>query len=58
METEIARGRVNEQGSCLAKKPYNIAEAEKAKRAMKNKNKWVRIYHCRFCDLYHLTSME
>jgi hypothetical protein len=58
MENEIARGRVSEDGSCLAKKAYTIAGAEKAKRAMKSKNKPVRIYHCRFCALYHLTSME
>ena len=43
IEHLIASGQIREDVSCLSKKSYSVGEA-------------ARIYHCRFCNRYHLTS--
>ena len=53
----IASGQIREDVSCLSKKSYSVGEAARAKSKLKNEHgQRARIYHCRFCNRYHLTS--
>lgn len=53
----IARGDITRDTSCTSKTRYTAGGAVGARLAMKRKRKKVKIYHCNFCNGYHLTSV-
>ena len=55
IENEIAHGHIRREASCTHKKAYSAGEAERARQGMGRQGKSTSIYHCRFCNKYHLT---
>lgn len=61
MENLIAEGKISRDVSCSSKIAYTQSGAVNAKRGFARRSKSrrgpkVRIYHCRFCNNYHLAS--
>lgn len=59
MENMVGKGLVTESVSCQSKTAYSQGGADRARSALRNKRQRhrVKIYHCRFCNHYHLTSI-